>query len=42
MSRTNLPPPPPEAELQPTEPWELCSTASTKLASIAAAARRRP
>ena len=34
-------PPPPEAELRPADPWEVCSTASTKEASIAAAVRQR-
>ena len=34
------PPPPARAELWPAEPWELCSTASTKEASIAADVRR--
>ena len=32
--------PPPGAQLRPAEPWELCSTASTKEGSIAADLRR--
>ena len=35
-----LPPPPPGADLRPAEPWDLCPTASTKEASIAADVRR--
>ena len=40
MSEGAYPPPPLGADLRPSEPWELCSTASTKLASIASAVRR--
>ena len=40
MSKAELPPPPLGAELRAAEPWELCSTPSTKPASISTAMRR--